>query len=85
MIEPATVEDTAEYVAFRLKSAGADHELFSRGSLVALHELAAGSLRELDRLASAALRESARRKRALVEHDVVTRVAETLTLSSSLG
>jgi len=85
MIEPATVDDTAEYVAFRLKGAGADHELFSRESLVALHELASGSLREIDRLASAALRESARRKRKLVDRDAVTRVAEALTLSSSLG
>ncbi|XXY51956.1 hypothetical protein WME91_12510 [Sorangium sp. So ce269] len=85
MIEPATVDDTAEYVTFRLKGAGADHELFSRESLAALHELASGSLREIDRLASAAMRESARRKRKLVDRDVVARVAETLTLSSSLG
>jgi type II secretory pathway predicted ATPase ExeA len=85
MIEPATVEDTAEYVAFRLKGAGADHELFSGESLAALHELASGSLREIDRLASAAMRESARRKRKLVDRDAVARVAETLTLSSSLG
>ncbi|WP_438022541.1 hypothetical protein [Sorangium sp. So ce233] len=72
-------------MAFRLKSAGADHGFFSCESLVALHALASGSLREFDRLASAALRESARRKRKLVERDVVTRVAETLTLSLSLG
>jgi hypothetical protein len=84
-VEPATVEDTAEYVAFRLKSAGADHEIFSRESLTALHELASGSLREIDRLASAAMRESARQKRKLVDRDGVARVAETLTLSSALG
>ncbi|XYH99804.1 ExeA family protein [Sorangium sp. So ce1128] len=85
VIEPATVEDTTEYVAFRLKGAGADHEIFSRESLTALHELASGSLREIDRLASAAMRESARRKRKLVDRDVVVRVADTLTLSSALG
>ena len=80
-----TVEDTAEYVTFRLKGAGADHEIFSRESLTALHELASGSLREIDRIASAAMRDSARRKRKLVDRDVVARVAETLTLSSALG
>jgi general secretion pathway protein A len=83
LIEPATVEDTAEYVVYRLKAAGVDHELFSRESLAALHELASGSLREIDRIASAALRESARRKRKLVERDAVVRVAEALTLTSS--
>src|SRR4029079_8382840 len=29
LIEPATVDDTAEYLAFRLGRAGADHEIFS--------------------------------------------------------
>lgn len=84
LIAPATVDDTAEYVAFRLKGAGADHELFSREALAALHELAAGSLREVDRLASAALREAARRKRKLVDRDALLRVSEALT-SATLG
>jgi general secretion pathway protein A len=81
LIEPATVDDTAEYLTFRLKGAAIDHELFSRESVVALHEASAGSLRELDRLAAAALRDAARRKRKLVDREAVARVAEALTAS----
>jgi type II secretory pathway predicted ATPase ExeA len=81
LIEPATVDDTAEYLVFRLQVAGVQHELFSRESVVALHEAAAGSLREIDRLASAALRESARRKRKLIDRETVSRLAEALTAS----
>lgn len=79
LIEPASVDDTAEYVSFRLKSAGAEHELFSREAIAALHELAAGSLREVDRLASSSLRDAARRKRKLVDRDAVLRVADALS------
>lgn len=78
-IPQATVDDTAEYLSFRLGRAGADRELFSHDSVAALHELASGSLREIDRLASAALRDAARRKRKLVDREVVVRVAESLT------
>ena len=83
LIEPASVNDTAEYVTFRLGRAGADRELFSHESVAALHELASGSLREIDRLASAALRDAARRKRKLVDRETVVRVAESLTCPSS--
>jgi hypothetical protein len=70
LIEPATAEDTAEYLAFRLKGAGVDQELFSRESVVTLHEASAGSLRE-----------AARRKRKIVDREAVARVAEALTAS----
>jgi len=39
------VDDTAEYLSFRLRRSGADRELFSHESVAALHELASGSLR----------------------------------------
>lgn len=78
LIAPANVEDTAEYVRFRLDAAGCDRALFPDDALVALHEASQGALREIDRLARAALREAARRKKKLVDRDVVTRVAETL-------
>ena len=83
LIEPATVDDTAEYLSFRLGRAGADHEIFSRESVAALHEVVSGSLREIDRLPSAALRETARRKRKLVDRDTIARVAESLTCPSN--
>ena len=44
-----------------------------------LHEATVGAMRDLDRLAAAALRESARKKRKLVERDVVTRLIEADT------
>lgn len=81
LIEPATPDDTAEYVTFRLKAAGIHHELFSRESIVTLHEVCEGSLREIDRLATAALRDAAKRKRKLVDADTITRAAESLSPS----
>jgi len=77
------VDDTAEYLSFRLRRSGADRELFSHESVAALHELASGSLRGVDRLASAALRDAARRKRKLVDRDIVVHVAEALTCPTS--
>jgi type II secretory pathway predicted ATPase ExeA len=65
-------------VRFRLAAAGSDRALFPDDALAALHELSQGALREIDRLATAALRDAARRKKKLVDHDVITRVAETL-------
>lgn len=78
LIPPASVEDTAEYVRFRLARAGTDRALFPDDALAALHDLSQGALREIDRLASAALREAARRKKKLVDRDLVTRVGEPL-------
>jgi type II secretory pathway predicted ATPase ExeA len=78
LIPPASVEDTAEYVRFRLAAAGTDRALFPDDALAALHELSQGALREIDRLATAALREASRRKKKLVDREVVTRVAEAL-------
>lgn len=78
LIPPATLDDTAEYVRYRLSAAGTDRALFPDDALSALHELSQGALREIDRLATAALRDAARRNKKLVDRDTVTRVAETL-------
>ncbi len=64
--------------SYRLNAAGADRPLFPDDALAALHELSQGALREIDRLASAALRDAARRKKKLVERDLVTRAAASL-------
>ncbi len=77
-IGPMVVDDTAEYVQLRLRRAGADREIFTTEALAALHEAAGSSLREIDRLATAALREAARRKKKLVERDVMARVVDDL-------
>ncbi len=78
LLAPATVEDTAEYVRYRLAAAGTDRALFPDDALRTLHELSQGALREIDRLATAALREAARRNKKLVDRDLVTRVGEAL-------
>jgi general secretion pathway protein A len=48
----ARPEDTNEYVAYRLKRAGCDRDIFSSDALAMIHEATAGRLRDIDRLAS---------------------------------
>jgi type II secretory pathway predicted ATPase ExeA len=78
-LDPLVPDDTAEYLRVRLGHVGCDRELFSHDAVAMLHEATAGALRDLDRLATAALRETARRKRKLVERDVIARVVEADT------
>jgi general secretion pathway protein A len=78
LIPAASVDDTAEYVRFRLAGAGADRALFPDDAVATLHELSQGSLREIDRLATTALREAARRKKKLVDRELIVRAAEAL-------
>jgi hypothetical protein len=47
-----------------------------RVAMALLHEASLGGMRDTDRLATAALRETARKKRKLVERDVVARVTD---------
>jgi len=76
-IDPLTPEDTAEYLRTRLARAGCERELFSSDAIAMLHEAASGALRDIDRIATAALREAARKKRKLVERDVLARALDT--------
>jgi len=78
-IEPLTPDDTAEYLRLRLRQAGCDRELFASDAVGLLHEATSGAMRDLDRLAAAALRETAKKKRKIVERDVVARVIESDT------
>lgn len=73
-----TPEDTAEYVRLRLEKVGCEREVFATDALAMLHEAAAGALRDVDRLATAALREAARKKRKLVERDVISRIIDVV-------
>ena len=78
-ISALTPDDTTEYQRMRLERAGCTREVFASDATVLLHEATVGAMRDLDRLAAAALRESARKKRKLVECDVVTQVIEADT------
>ncbi len=75
-IEPLSPDDTADYIRARLAAAGATKELFTSDAIAILHEAVAGSLRDIDRIAHNCLRSSARRKRKLVERDVVQAVLQ---------
>lgn len=78
-IEPLTPDDTAEYLRVRLHRVGCDRELFSTDAVAMLHEAASGAHRDIDRLATSALKETARRKKKLVERDVLARVLDAAT------
>ena len=78
-IAALTPDDTTEYLRMRVTRAAVERELFSSDATVLLHEATGGAMRDLDRLCAAALRETARKKRKLVERDVVARVIEADT------
>ena len=67
-------DDTAEYIRFRLDAIGCTREIYTSDAIAMLHEAALGSLREIDRVATAAMRSAARKKRKLVERDIVEHV-----------
>jgi general secretion pathway protein A len=74
VVDTTTAADTADYIGHRLTSIGCSREVFTTDAVAMLHEAALGSLRDIDRVATAALRESARKKRKLVERDIVAKV-----------
>ena len=76
-MDALTPDDTAEYLRFRLARVGCEKELFASDAVAMLHESASGALRDLDRLATAALRETARKKRKLVEREVLARIVDS--------
>jgi general secretion pathway protein A len=76
-IEPLSPDDTADYIRARLAAAGAGKDLFTSDAIAILHEAASGSLRDVDRVAHKALRISARKKRKLIERDVVQAILQT--------
>jgi general secretion pathway protein A len=81
-IGPMILDDTAQYVQMRLGRAGVDRDVFTADALSLLHEAAGSSLREIDRIATATLRETARRKKKLVERDVMAKIVGELQPAS---
>jgi type II secretory pathway predicted ATPase ExeA len=74
---PLSPDDTADYIKTRLARAGCTKELFTADAIAMLHEATSGSLRDIDRIAHHALRISARRKRKLVERDVISQILKS--------
>jgi general secretion pathway protein A len=73
-LDEASLADTGEYLAYRLRHAGAERDVFAVDAVAEIHEHAKGSLRDTDRVATAAMRDAARRKKKLVDKDAVVRV-----------
>jgi general secretion pathway protein A len=78
-VSALTPDDTSEYLRMRLERAGCTREVFASDATVLLHEATVGAMRDVDRLAAASLRETARKKRKLVERDVVIQGIEADT------
>ena len=72
----AEAADTAEYIEYRMKRAGATRPAFLADALTMLHEVTGGRLRDIDRLATAALKSAARRKMSQVDRNLVTAVTK---------
>jgi len=75
-IDGHTPEDTADYIQHRLRKAGVKTEVFTSDAIAMLHEAALGSLRDVDRVATAALKAASRKRRKLVERDLVERLLD---------
>jgi general secretion pathway protein A len=75
-IAALTPDDTKEYIAHRLALAGCPTTIFASDVITILHEVTDGAMRDIDRLATAAMRMSARKKKKLVERDVMAQVIE---------
>lgn len=75
-IAPLCADDTGEYIRHRLALAGCQRELFPVDALALLHEASGGQHRDIDRVATLALRETARRRRKLVDRDIVQQVTD---------
>ena len=73
----AAPADTAEYVAYRMKSAGCDREVFSSDALSLIHEASRGHLRDIDRIATDCLKLAQKRRVRIVDRDVVVRVQKS--------
>lgn len=67
----ALPDDTAEYVAYRMKRASCEREVFTSDAITLLHEHATGRLRDIDRVATDALKRAARRKSRKVDHQIL--------------
>jgi general secretion pathway protein A len=75
-IDPLSPSDTADYLRLRLAAVACTKELFTSDAIALLHEAASGSLRDVDRIAHNALRLAARKKRKLVERDIILAVLQ---------
>jgi type II secretory pathway predicted ATPase ExeA len=58
----------------RLQRAGCERQVFSSDAIAMIHEATVGAIRDIDRLGTACLKETHKKKRKLVEREVVAKV-----------
>ena len=73
----ARVEDTGEYLEYRLAGAGGKSDVLSSDAIAMLHEASGGRLRDLDRIATDTLKRAARRKLKKVDRQLVQSALDT--------
>jgi general secretion pathway protein A len=76
-LSPSTPADTAEYLRQRLHRVGCDKDLFAPDAVTLLHETTQGTLREIDRLATWALCCATRKKRRLVDRELMAQAIDS--------
>ncbi len=77
-LRPLTADEAAQYVKYRLMTAGRLTDLFNEPALRALHEHSGGICRSLNKLAMLSLIESADRQSAVIDETAVTRAARRM-------
>jgi type II secretory pathway predicted ATPase ExeA len=77
-LRPLTPEEVAQYVKFRLMTAGRFEDLFAPTALHTLHELCGGICRNVNKLAMLSLIEAADARAALVDEALVRYAARRM-------
>ncbi len=77
-LHPLAPAEVAQYVKFRLMTAGRLDELFTEPALAALHECSGGICRSINKLAMLSLIEAADRRGMIVEEPVVRAAAKRM-------
>ena len=77
-LHPLTAAEVAQYVKFRLMTAGRLDELFTESALAALYECSGGICRSVNKLAMLSLIAAADRRSALVDEPLVRAAAKRM-------
>ena len=75
---PLTADETAQYVKYRLMSAGRLAELFTPGALAGMHSASGGIPRMLNKIAMLSLIEGADHKASVIDDAIVATAAKRL-------
>lgn len=81
-LKPLSLEETADYIDFRLKTAGGEGGLFADGAVERIFEYSGGIPRKINHAASLALLEGFGRETPIVGADILDAVMEELVLVS---